>query len=56
MADGYPQPVFLDATVISNYASTDSIEFLVRLLESPVVVPAVRDEIARGEAAGEPNE
>jgi len=48
MPDGYPQPVFLDATVISNYASTNSVEFLVHVLEAPVVVPAVRDEIKQG--------
>ena len=48
MPDGYPQPVFLDATVISNFASTSSVEFLVHLLEAPIVVPAVRDEIERG--------
>ena len=48
MPDGYPQPVFLDATVISNFASTTSVEFLVHLLEAPIVVPAVRDEIERG--------
>jgi hypothetical protein len=48
MPAGYPQPVFLDATVISNYASTNSIEFLVDVLEAPVVTPAVRDEIEQG--------
>ncbi|WP_435094959.1 hypothetical protein [Halorubrum sp. N11] len=48
MPDGYPQPVFLDATVISNFASTSAVEFLVHLLEAPVVVPAVRDEIEQG--------
>lgn len=48
MPDGYPQPVFLDATVISNFASTNSIEFLVDILEAPVVAPAVRDEIEQG--------
>ena len=48
MPDGYPQPVFLDATVISNFASTNSIEFLVSILEAPVVAPAVRDEIEQG--------
>lgn len=48
MPDGYPQPIFLDATVISNFASTNSVEFLVRLLEAPIVVPAVRDEIEQG--------
>lgn len=48
MPDGYPQPVFLDATVISNFASTRSVEFLVHLLEAPIVVPEVRDEIEWG--------
>ena len=48
MPDGYPQLVFPDATVISNFASTSSVEFLVHLLEAPIVVPAVRDEIERG--------
>ena len=48
MPDRYPQPVFLDATVISNSASTNSIEFLVDVLEVPVVTPAVRDEIEQG--------
>lgn len=48
MPDGYPQPVYLDTTVISNFASTNSVEFLVHVLEAPVVVSAVRDEIERG--------
>jgi len=48
MPDGYPQPVFLDATVISNYASTNSVEFLVHVLEAPIIVSAVRDEIEQG--------
>jgi predicted nucleic acid-binding protein len=48
MPDRYPQPAFLDTTVISNFASTSSVEFLVHLLEAPIVVPAVRDEIERG--------
>ncbi len=48
MPDRYPQPVFLDTTIISNYASTNSIEFLVDVLEAPVVAPAVRDEIEQG--------
>lgn len=38
---------FSTATVFSNYASTDWIGLLVSILESPVVVPAVRDEIER---------
>jgi predicted nucleic acid-binding protein len=52
MAKRYPQPVFLDATVVSNFASTDGITFLTTLLDSPVVSPAIRDEIERGEHAG----
>lgn len=52
MADRYPTPVFLDATVLSNFASAGGVSFLTTLLEAPVVVPAVRDEIERGLSAG----
>jgi predicted nucleic acid-binding protein len=52
MADGYPQPVFLDTTVLSNFASTGAVAFLVEVLDSPVVVPAVRDEVERGRRFG----
>ena len=52
MAERHPQPVFLDTTVVSNFASTDGIEFLTTVPESAVVVPAVREEIERGERAG----
>lgn len=52
MTDEYPQPVVLDATVLSNFASTDGVSLLVTVLESPVVVPAVRDELERGLDAG----
>ena len=52
MGGGYPQPVVLDTTVVSNFASTDSISLLVAILESPVVVPAVRDELERGLETG----
>lgn len=41
-------PLVLDATVVSNFASSGSVSFLVRLHESTVVTPAVRDEITRG--------
>lgn len=41
-------PVFLDTTVLSNFASTDSIEMLVDVLDSVVVVAAVRDELEEG--------
>jgi predicted nucleic acid-binding protein len=52
MPEQPPSPVSLDTTVVSNFASTDGIGFLTTLLESPVVVPAVREEIERGERAG----
>ena len=48
MPDGYPQPVFLDATVSRSLASTNSIEFLVHALEAPVVALAARAEIEQG--------
>lgn len=49
---GHRRPMFLDATVLSNFASTDAIDFLVALLDAPIVVPAVRDEIQRGHDLG----
>jgi predicted nucleic acid-binding protein len=52
MADTYPGPLFLDATVISNFASTDGCELLARTLDSPVVTPAVQDEIEDGRTHG----
>jgi len=52
MSGGYPSPVVLDATVLSNFASTDGVSFLTTVLESPVVVPSVRDELERGLDAG----
>ena len=52
MAGRYSQPVVLDTTVLSNFASTDSISFLIAVLESSMVVPAVRDELERGLGAG----
>lgn len=52
MSRRYPQPVFLDATVLSNFASSDAVGFLETILDSPVVVPAVRDEIERGQNLG----
>lgn len=52
MPEGYPQPIFLDATVLSNFASTDAIRLLIEVLEAPIVVPAVRDEIEQGQQFG----
>lgn len=48
MSAGYPKPVVLDTTVVSNFASTDSVSVLAEVLASPVVVPTVRDELERG--------
>lgn len=48
----YPPPVFLDATVLSNFASTDSIPELVEAVNSPCVTEAVREEIKQGVAFG----
>jgi predicted nucleic acid-binding protein len=52
MANGYPDPIFLDATVLSDFASTDAIDVLVEALDSSVVVPAVRNEIEQGQQFG----
>lgn len=38
--------------MLSKFASTDAVEFLVTVLESPAVVPAVRDEIGQGRNFG----
>lgn len=52
MAEEYPQPVFLDATVLSNFASTNGLSTVVEMLDTPVVVPAVRGEIEEGVEQG----
>jgi predicted nucleic acid-binding protein len=36
MTRGYPKPIVLDTTVLSNFASTDEISLLTTVLESPV--------------------
>jgi predicted nucleic acid-binding protein len=41
-------PVFLDTTVLSNYASSDSIDHLVAVLDRPATVPSVRAELEAG--------
>ncbi|WP_336133865.1 hypothetical protein [Natronomonas amylolytica] len=45
---GYASPLFLDSTVVSNFASSDSLPFFPQLRESTVVTPAVREEITQG--------
>lgn len=52
MGDARPEPVFLDATVVSNFASTAATGYLAAVLAEPVVVPEVREEIERGLSAG----
>lgn len=52
MTRGDPEPIVLDTTVLSNFASTDGLTLLTAVLESPVVVPAVRDELEGGKDAG----
>lgn len=46
------QPIVLDTTVLSNFASVDAIDWLIGTFERPIVVPAVRDELEEGEDAG----
>lgn len=48
MGDALGQPVVLDATVLSNFASSDAVDWLVDLLNRPTAVPAVRAELDRG--------
>jgi len=44
------QPVVLDATVLSNFASTGTVDVLVDILDRPATVPAVQTELERGYA------
>ena len=44
------QPVVLDATVLSNFASTGTVDVLVGILDRPATVPAVQTELGRGYA------
>lgn len=46
------RPIVLDATVLSNFASTDSVTWLARTLEHLQTVPAVRTELQNGSEAG----
>lgn len=48
MGDDVVEPVVLDATVLSNFASSSTVEQLGRILDHPATVPAVRDELERG--------
>jgi predicted nucleic acid-binding protein len=48
MSEDIAHPVFLDATVLSNFASSGTVARLVTILDRPVAVPAVREELAEG--------
>lgn len=48
MSDEVAPPVVLDATVLSNFASSSSVALLVTVLDHPVVVSAVREELEEG--------
>lgn len=48
MPDPGPRPVVLDTTVISNFSSSHSIDWLLEFLEQPIVTQAVRDELEQG--------
>ena len=42
------RPLFLDTTVLSNFASSESIDCLTTMVDGGMVVPAVRDELPPG--------
>jgi len=44
--------IVLDATVLSNFASSNAISWLIAAIDDPRTAPAVRDEIVNGVAAG----
>lgn len=52
MSQELPQPIVLDSTVLSNFASVDAIDWLIETFERPIVVPAVQDELERGQDHG----
>jgi predicted nucleic acid-binding protein len=52
MSQPFSRPVVLDATVLSNYASTDSVTWLATTLDDLQTVPAVRTELERGREMG----
>ncbi len=52
MSSGHAHPVVLDTTVLSNFASTNSISLLIAVLDDPAVVPTVYDELKQGVAGG----
>lgn len=49
---GSPVSILLDATVLSNFAASDSVDFLQSTFERPAAVDAVSNEISRGVDGG----
>ncbi|UHQ98731.1 hypothetical protein HYG81_22490 (plasmid) [Natrinema zhouii] len=54
MSESFSPPVVLDATVLSNFASTESVTWLTSVLENLTTVPAVERELQRGTENGYP--
>lgn len=54
MSEPLVRPTILDATVFSDYASTDSVTWLATALEDLQTVPAVRTELEYGHEVGYP--
>lgn len=52
MSEQVSEPVVLDATALSNYASTDSVAWLTTTLDTLQTVPAVRNELEEGREVG----
>ena len=52
MSEAFSPPIILDATVLSNYASTDAVSWLTTTLNELQTVPAVQTELKQGREAG----
>lgn len=52
MSEPLVRPIVLDATVLSNFASTDSVTWLATTVEDLQTVRAVRTELENGREAG----
>lgn len=48
MSKNISRKTVLDATVLSNYATSDSIEYLIDILSRPLTVSAVNEELQHG--------
>ncbi|WP_226003951.1 hypothetical protein [Natrinema salinisoli] len=52
MSESFSPPVVLDATVLSNFASSESVTWLTSVLENLTTAPAVERELQRGAENG----